>query len=302
VKETWSPALQSGILQSLRANGWMPELYLVDGHEVAAAVTRAVESKVGAVMAGGGDGTTRAVASQLIGSDVALGILPFGTLNLAARDLGTPLDPVAAVASLHPGSTRRIDVLSANDELCLCMLVLGFYPVMASQQPEYHGRSWWRKSWRFARSLWTSYLHTPLMEVRLTDPDGDVGTVRTRFLAVVPGEYEDVLGLVPRRESLATGHCTLYTSRHHSRWGVLRACLRYLAGRVRQDPDLEITSVQELTLAIRGQRRVPVAIDGEILTLNVPIALQLRPRALTVLRPATAPAPENGLRSQVVSA
>lgn len=71
----------------------------------------AVEAGCELVFAAGGDGTVRAVAAVLADTDVALGILPQGTGNLLARNLGVPLNgPAAAVAHALGADPRRIDV------------------------------------------------------------------------------------------------------------------------------------------------------------------------------------------------
>src|SRR4051812_22340935 len=62
------------------------------------------------IVAAGGDGTVSAVASALVDTDIALAVLPMGTLNHFARDLGVPLDPAAAVDIALKGKRRSVDV------------------------------------------------------------------------------------------------------------------------------------------------------------------------------------------------
>jgi YegS/Rv2252/BmrU family lipid kinase len=95
---------------------------LEDGVERA---LRAVEaSEVPVVMSG--DGLVGAVGGAMAGADTPLGILPGGRGNDLARVLGIPEDPVAAVAVLAAGETRRIDVGEANGKRFLGIVSVGF--------------------------------------------------------------------------------------------------------------------------------------------------------------------------------
>jgi diacylglycerol kinase family enzyme len=117
----------------------------------------AVEIGAHAVLAYGGDGTVRSVASRLVGSGVPLGLLPSGTGNLLARNLGIPANDLdTALAIALAGSERKLDVglvgftmpqddPPARRESFLVMAGLGFdAEVMASVEPRLKERvGWW---------------------------------------------------------------------------------------------------------------------------------------------------------------
>ncbi|GAB3633379.1 diacylglycerol kinase family protein [Microbacterium shaanxiense] len=89
----------------------------------------ALEAGCETVIAVGGDGTVRAVAEALAGSDAALGIVPQGTGNLLARNLEVPLDDIpAALARISAGETRRIDLgwVNTGGEDQAFMVMVGF--------------------------------------------------------------------------------------------------------------------------------------------------------------------------------
>src|SRR5580704_17262614 len=86
----------------------------------------AVESGVDLVISSGGDGTVTACAGGVAGSGVPLGVLPSGTGNLLARNLGLPLPVDEALTVALTGSDRRLDVGTANGRPCVVMAGIGF--------------------------------------------------------------------------------------------------------------------------------------------------------------------------------
>jgi diacylglycerol kinase family enzyme len=89
---------------------------------------RAVDDGADMVLVWGGDGTVNGVAGALAGSGVPVGVLPGGTANLLARNLGIPLDLAGAVATAYDGVTRTIDLLDVdlgNDERRISMVMAG---------------------------------------------------------------------------------------------------------------------------------------------------------------------------------
>ncbi len=86
----------------------------------------AVRSGVDLVLASGGDGTITACAGGVAGSEVPLGVLPCGTGNLLARNLGLPLSVDEALTVALTGSDRRLDVGIANDRPFVVMAGIGF--------------------------------------------------------------------------------------------------------------------------------------------------------------------------------
>lgn len=104
--------LEAAVRAAEAKGGYEPSLWIetsADDPGVAMA-HEAVEAGVGVVLAAGGDGTVRAVAEGLRGSGVALALVPSGTGNLLARNLGLALDDIDdAVSTAFAGQERRID-------------------------------------------------------------------------------------------------------------------------------------------------------------------------------------------------
>ncbi|MBA3659129.1 MAG: diacylglycerol kinase family lipid kinase [Gemmatimonadales bacterium] len=106
-----SPAALDGVLRELHAAGWNTEPVSTTGPGDARLLAeRGVRDGVEIVAVFGGDGTTMQAAAALVGTDVALGVIPGGTGNLLAGNLRVPGNPVRAARALARGSARRFDL------------------------------------------------------------------------------------------------------------------------------------------------------------------------------------------------
>ena len=110
----------------LQSHGWQAELKLTKEAGDARRLAReAVQQRINVVTVVGGDGTINEVIQELAGSETALGVLPSGTVNVWAREVGIPLDMERARNVLVNGQTRHIDLGKINDRYFLLMVGIG---------------------------------------------------------------------------------------------------------------------------------------------------------------------------------
>jgi diacylglycerol kinase family enzyme len=98
------------VAEALRNAGVAAEIAVVSADQLGEQAGAAAEAGAQLVIAAGGDGTVSAVAGALVGTNAALGILPLGTFNHLARDLGIPFELDAAAAVIAAAQRRAIDV------------------------------------------------------------------------------------------------------------------------------------------------------------------------------------------------
>lgn len=263
------------------------DVRLVRGAEIEPTLVEARDGDADAVIIGGGDGSVATAASVLAGHEKPLGILPLGTFNLAARDVGMNLDWEEAARQLTQAPEGAMDLLDVDGSLFFCVVVLGFYPALVMGKPEYHG-NWLVKAWRTATASLKSAATFPPLDLVLKDDDGREVRRRTRIALMANNDYEDLFGIIPRRRSLDAGYFTVYVSTHRSRWGLLKSSLAWLMGRWKEDKELTVIHTTELEVQVKRKSRIPVMRDGEIDKLRVPFRIRIRPKALRVIAPRLA--------------
>ena len=258
-----------------------------DGEAIVAATRRALESKPAAVVAAGGDGTVSAVASCLRGTGVALAVLPLGTLNHFARDLGIPADIEDAVKAIAGGRRLGIDLGEVNQRSFLNNASLGIYPDIVRDRERQQRRlgrgKYWAMFWATSRVMKRS----PFLKLRL-EIDGHATLCRSPFVFVGNNDYVMEGFNIGMRSSLRDGCLSVYTTQRRTRWGLLRLALRALLGRLQQARDFSIERAASLRIDSR-RRWLLVATDGEVTAMETPLTFRVLPRALEVIVPGAQP-------------
>ena len=269
---------------AIRAAGIDGKVELLDGAGVAKRAKEAVEAKAPLVIAGGGDGSISATAGAVAGSETRLGILPLGTLNHLARDLGIPFDLDQAAAIIGAGNERRIDVAELNGRVFVNNSAIGLYPLMVldrEAQQNKLGRS--KRLALLVASIRTlaRFRHERL---NLTINDSDKGVIDTPLLFVGNNDYALDLKEAGQRKSLDGGRLCVLVLRKKGRLGLFAASLRALAGMQRNDDMVELENVERLRVSGR-RTRMTVSLDGETLSMDCPLDYRIRKRALLVVAP-----------------
>ncbi|MXP63114.1 diacylglycerol kinase family lipid kinase [Roseomonas sp. M0104] len=263
----------------------------VEGPALRDAVEAALGEPWDGVVVGGGDGTIGTAAGLVAGTERPFGVLPLGTRNHFAKDLGLPLEVKEAVAVIAGGHLRSIDVARINDRIFVNNATVGLYADIV------RGREYEQERHRLPknpatvlatlRALWRFTRHR--LAVRA---EGWGERLRTPLVFIGNNLYSTSLPNPGRRCALDKGELCLCIARHHSRLGILRMFVRALRGRLREDRDFEMRSVT--AVEIRSHRRsLSVTLDGEVLKMQSPLECRSWPGALRVFAPPP-PSPTGG--------
>jgi diacylglycerol kinase family enzyme len=233
-------------------------------------------------IAAGGDGTVGSVAAAAMTAGGTLGVLPMGTRNHFARDLGLPLELEDAAKVLAAGHARQVDVGDLDGALFLNNASLGLYTQFVLRREHERKRPHFALWPALGKATWQALRNSRDVDVELM-ADGERWRRTTPVLLVGNIEYT-MTGLERgRRERLDAGVLAIYVLRPRSRAGLVWLGLRALVGAVGEG-DFEAMRTDALT--VRSTRpTLDVALDGEPRQRPVPLQFRVRPGALRVCVP-----------------
>ena len=277
------------LLSRFNAAGVKADLRLIKPGNLAAELQRVISAKPAKLVVGGGDGTLSAAASTLVGANVALGVLPLGTLNHFAKDLHIPLDLEGAIQTIARGYTVKVDMGSVNDRHFINNSSLGLYPEVVADREAMRQRLGQTKWRAFAAAAVTVFRRYPWLHVRI-DIDGTEWARRTPFVFVGNNRYEMEGFGIGQRTHLDEGVVSLYVANGTGRVGLLRLAVRALFNRLRQANDFDMTTAAAFQVETHHER-LRVANDGELLWIDTPLQYRVLPAAISVIVPAPAAKP-----------
>jgi diacylglycerol kinase family enzyme len=252
------------------------------GGDVRQAAQAAVARGCDLLVAAGGDGTVSSVAGAVVGGKIPLGILPLGTLNHFAKDLGIPLDLEGAARVLLVGNEARVDVAEVNGRVFLNNAGLGVYPHIVRMR----GRLQAGGLGRWLALLWATLAvvrRRPFFAVRVETPTEKL-LRRTPLVMVGNNEYRMTGLQAGSRESVSQGELAVYLMNAERRRGLLLLGWRVLLRGVDRVEELELVRAKEAVIETR-RGSVRATLDGELTRLDSPLHFRSRPGSLRVLVP-----------------
>src|SRR5579884_1040369 len=190
------------------------------------------------LVAAGGDGTVGAVAGAVAGTDTAMGVIPLGTFNHFAKDLGLPRDWRAAVRAIVQGRVRTVDLGEVNGRCFINNSSIGLYPrivIRRERQLQQLGSGKWMAMLMACISVFRRY---PLVRVVLHAGRTPIPRT-TPFVFVGNNRYDVSLFSLGGRPALDRGELCVYFANRTGRFGLVRLMFRALVGRLEQAADFD---------------------------------------------------------------
>ena len=226
------------------------------------------------VVAAGGDGTLKLVAEQLLNKNIPLGILPVGSANGMARELGIPTDVQKSLDVLVNGTLKPIDVISVNDgDICLHLSDIG----LNAQVVKHYEHNNLRGKFGYLRSVVNVLKKRRLLRLSITV--GDDCVQRVAFMVVLANARMYGTGAVINPDGdPSDGQFEVVIFRRLSFWSILKLFWRY---RPFDSKNIEIYPAT--SVLIETHRRAYFQVDGEYRGRINTLKAAIQPGALTIL-------------------
>ncbi len=258
--------------------------------EVFERIRAAVKKQVPLIIVGGGDGTLSSAAKEIVGGKSTLGVLPMGTGNAFARDLGIDSDAAKACEVLLTGKVRSVDLGEVNGRYFVNVASVGLTTLIASGLTDDAKKRLGRMVYAFA--IARAVLATKPFQAKLTTDEGTQEHTTLQFV-VSSGRFHAGPFPVTPDAQITDRRLNGYLLATNRKSVLLKYALHLWGGRQVNLPEVHSFTTKEGRL--ETGRAMRVTIDGEI-SEKTPLSFRIMPGVLPVVVPQGF---EDGLRNSV---
>ncbi len=231
------------------------------------------QSKADRVVAVGGDGTLKLVAECLLHTGTQIGIIPAGSANGMAKELGIPTEIEDALNLLETGKLQKIHVVKLNDEICIHLSDLGFNAYLVKKFDTLPQRG----MWGYAKATWHALWNHKRMEVEL-NINGEIIRSKAAMVAIANATmYGSGLKINPDGK-LDDNLFEIILVKDYSYLEILKIWLTRLPFNPKK---IEVFQISEVKISSKHQAHFQV--DGEYIGKINAVEAKILPEAITVI-------------------
>ena len=234
----------------------------------------AVAQGFATVVAAGGDGTINEVVNGIASSDIALGILPVGTMNVFAAELGIPNNLPKAWEIIQARHTRRIDLVRANDQYFVQLAGVG----LDAQVVQATSRSFKKNFGPLSYLISAAQIALRAPPKLIVEHDG----IRREgsFVLIGNGRYYGGPVTFFKDARIDDGKLDVLIFKNLGYLDIARYLGTILMGKHTDLDDVDYFQTE--SVSVSSEEEVPVEVDGEVVT-KLPVTFRISPRKLKVV-------------------
>ncbi|MDQ3020059.1 MAG: diacylglycerol kinase family lipid kinase [Bacteroidota bacterium] len=259
------------------------EVFSIEGSEIQNKVKELSEQQFDIIVAAGGDGTVSSVAGILAGGNIPLGVLPCGTLNHFAKDIGMPLELEDAIKVIIAGNVVMLDIAEVNGRKFINNSSIGLYADTVKKR-EAEQKHLYREKWA---AMISAFFHS-FKRFSLYGVEMKVKEKKTRLYTALAfvgnNKYTTELKNPGGRDRLDEGILSLYMTKCKTRFCLIKIFLSSLINKHEKSEDFVMHYTENVVLKTY-KKFLDVSVDGEVVRMNSPLLYKIIPKSLPVVVP-----------------
>jgi YegS/Rv2252/BmrU family lipid kinase len=253
--------------------------YAGHGSEIA---RQAIADKAKYVIAAGGDGTINEVASILVNSGIALGIIPMGSGNGLGRDLNIPIDAQKALDVIAEENVIDIDYGLANDKIFFCTCGMGFDAEVAAKSSGKKSRG----SFMYFKNMLEAFFEQKPKTYEITCPEGSIRDKAFVVTCANTSQYGYNAHIAPHAD-IQDGKMNIAILKPLTILDVPQTSLQLFTKKI--DENSKMVELITNKAIIRREQEGMIHIDGDPIKMGMEINVEIVPKGLKVLVPKNPP-------------